>query len=900
MALEFSAKEAKELLSSVQNMQRQHEKLINAFEIYRAEAEKQAKGMLGYRAFENLLRDEIVRGKEGVKAPRGSDALARDIVCCQKLKPISRYCKQMTEPRRAEVQANTKKLSETAGGLKRLFASSAKKQEAAKAYAALTELMNSDYAKYTEGMAADVEKIERITPVEAWEELQRNKDIYYKESKSALARVRSDTAIGEFEKLIERHNALTAPFAGAEKELDRSKDEIKRACDDFAMKGADEILREVPVEEVNRGKGGYRVKTLRDCGFNTMADIRSASPNRLAAVNGISPEGAVEIKKIADSLAEQSKGSVKIKLSTDNKTKESTALVQAICRYILISDSLSGYLKTTKEHSKNIERASETLRDVGNGVLWLFTPDSEKAAVKGAYGYLSQLLDSDYGNKLRQMSAVTGNISVTPARAWQHFADNTVRYYNVIEEFAPGMLGNDNGIYGLPEDLAHEIQNEPFYPEGLRCELRRYQEWGVKYALHQQRVLLGDEMGLGKTVQAIAVMVSLRNTGAERFVVVCPASVLSNWCREISKHSDLTVSMVHGTKKEAALNSWKQSGGVAVTTYETTGFFSDNYSSKLDMMVVDEAHYIKNTEARRSMNVRKLCAKSEKLLFMTGTAIENRVDEMISLIQVLRPEIAERVKSLAFMSGAPQFREAVAPVYYRRRREDVLTELPELTESFEWCTLGKEEEALYEQAIINQKYADARRVSWAVDDLALSSKARRLSELLDEAGDDGRKVIVFSFFLDTVNKISRMIGERCVGPINGSVPPQRRQEMIDEFDKAPEGAVLTAQIQSGGTGLNIQSASVIVICEPQFKPSIENQAISRAYRMGQSRNVLVYRLLCEDTVDEKITQLLKEKQAVFDAFADKSAVAEETLELDQQSFGGIMQDEYKRITEKVG
>ena len=184
--------------------------------------------------------------------------------------------------------------------------------------------------------------------------------------------------------------------------------------------------------------------------------------------------------------------------------------------------------------------------------------------------------------------------------------------------------------------------------------------------------------------------------------------------------------------------------------------------------------------------------------------------------------------------------------------------------------------------------------------MSLSSKARRLNELLDEAGDDGRKVIVFSFFLDTVNKISRMLGDRCVGPINGSVPPQRRQELIDEFDKAPEGAVLTAQIQSGGTGLNIQSASVIVICEPQFKPSIENQAVSRAYRMGQSRNVLVYRLLCEDTVDEKITQLLKEKQAVFDAFADKSAVAEETLELDQQSFGGIMQDEYKRITEKVG
>ena len=121
--------------------------------------------------------------------------------------------------------------------------------------------------------------------------------------------------------------------------------------------------------------------------------------------------------------------------------------------------------------------------------------------------------------------------------------------------------------------------------------------------------------------------------------------------------------------------------------------------------------------------------------------------------------------------------------------------------------------------------------------------------------------------------------------------------MVDEFDKAEAGAVLAAQIQSGGTGLNIQSASVIILCEPQFKPSIENQAISRAYRMGQARNVLVYRLLCEDTVDEKIMQMLAEKQAVFNAFADRSAVAEETLELDEKSFHDIMESEIRRIRE---
>ena len=142
------------------------------------------------------------------------------------------------------------------------------------------------------------------------------------------------------------------------------------------------------------------------------------------------------------------------------------------------------------------------------------------------------------------------------------------------------------------------------------------------------------------------------------------------------------------------------------------------------------------------------------------------------------------------------------------------------------------------------------------------------------------------------------MGERCYGPINGSVSPQRRQEIVDEFEKAPAGSVLAAQIQAGGTGLNIQSASVVIICEPQFKPSIENQAISRAYRMGQTRNVLVHRLLCEDSVDEKITEVLEQKQNVFNAFADSSVVAEESMELDNKSFGNIIEEEISRINAK--
>ena len=158
-----------------------------------------------------------------------------------------------------------------------------------------------------------------------------------------------------------------------------------------------------------------------------------------------------------------------------------------------------------------------------------------------------------------------------------------------------------------------------------------------------------------------------------------------------------------------------------------------------------------------------------------------------------------------------------------------------------------------------------------------------------------RKVIVFSFFRDTVSKITELLGHRCLEPVTGSVSPERRQEIIDEFDSAPSGTVLPLQITAGGTGLNIQSASVVVICEPQFKPSVENQAISRAYRMGQTRNVIVYRLLCDNSVDEHIVDILENKQNIFDAYVDKSEAAEEITEIDDKLFSSIMNREAARM-----
>lgn len=702
-------------------------------------------------------------------------------------------------------------------------------------------------------------------------------------------------------RLEAEHQRIIDQYYQLQQSEETLREDIKKAADLMVANEVLEVLKGVPIEEINRGKRGIKVKALRDHGFQTIADILPESVPQIASIYGISQDTAFTIKNIVNDLFREARKTTKIRISTDKKTVTATKLVSAIARYIQTQQLIDLSRQNTRENGNLIAQAIADLSPGKSSFWWIFTSNAAKQKSENAYQYLSELLTSEYGresNEILQKASAAKNL--TAEAAWSEFQNNSIRFFNILEDNAPGVLGTDDIVYGLPEELAREIQDEAFFPEGLLCELRRYQEWGVKYILHQEKVLLGDEMGLGKTVQAIASMVSLKNTGATHFVVVCPASVITNWCREIANKSKLRVTMVHGSGRSQALRSWIKAGGVAVTTYETTGFFKLDDEFCFSMLVVDEAHYIKNPDAKRSANVTKIAAKAERILFMTGTALENRVSEMISLIQILRPAIAAQVRGMEFLSAAPQFRQKVAPVYYRRKREDVLTELPEKIENQEWCTLQPEEEKVYEEAVLQKYYAGARRVSWSVDDLKNSSKATRMLEIIEEAEDDGRKIIVFSFFLDTLCKITEFLGERCLNPITGSLPPARRQEIIDEFEKAPAGTVLAAQIQSGGTGLNIQTASVVIICEPQFKPSIENQAISRAYRMGQTRNVLVYRLLCANTVDDKITELLKEKQDLFDAFADKSEAARESAELDNRTFGDIIQSEIDRIKAKKG
>ena len=705
----------------------------------------------------------------------------------------------------------------------------------------------------------------------------------------------------DVKKIISDHKDLLTGMKSGIEGVTRYHAAIQQIVKKIVASEAIRTLQGIPVEEISRYKKGVRVSALHNGGYHTMADVFAVSSHTLASLYGISFETASAIKMAAADLFAQSQKGVKIRLSVDRKSQGANDLVQALYQYRSSKNRADFCSAILGKEENSIQSAIYDLAPAEGAIRWFFTSKKDKQKAINGFDYLGNLIHNDYGRTVQQELASFERIAkYTTEEAWSDFQRNSISYYNVLESIAPGVLGTDDVIYGLPEELAQQIRDECFFPDGLLCELRRYQEWGVKYILHQERVLLGDEMGLGKTVQAIATMVSLKNVGATHFLVVCPASVLTNWCREISRHSRLTVTRIHGAERQGAIRSWTYRGGVGVTTYETIGAFRLDDRFHLDLLVVDEAHYIKNADAQRTKNAKAIAARSKRLLFMTGTALENKVDEMVSLISILRPEIAARIRGMEALSAAPQFRKIIAPVYYRRKREDVLTELPELIENEEWCTMTGLEEEVYEQAMLNHEFAMARRVSWNVDNLRFSSKARRLFEIVEEASAEGRKVIVFSFFLDTLKKVENLFYHQTVGQINGSVSVNRRQEIIDRFDSAPAGTVLAAQIQSGGTGLNIQTASVVVICEPQLKPSIENQAISRAYRMGQTRNVLVYRLLCEGSIDERITELLTEKQRLFDAFADKSVAAQESLAIDEKTLGNIIEEEIKRIKAKKG
>jgi hypothetical protein len=429
---------------------------------------------------------------------------------------------------------------------------------------------------------------------------------------------------------------------------------------------------------------------------------------------------------------------------------------------------------------------------------------------------------------------------------------------------------------GLPAGIAMDVENTRLITGPLTASLRRYQTFGARYLILQERALLGDDMGLGKTVQVLAAMSHLHALGARHFLVVAPNSVIINWCREVEKHTEMSPVLLHGPERDERLAQWRIDGGVAITTYGTLSKLIDDIET-IDYFAADEAHMAKNPEAIRTKAVAEAADRSQYVALMTGTALENRLSELQYLVQIVQPGLMPELnKIIDHPSGLIKPEDvvrALAPAYLRRTQADVLTELPERVELEEWVDLTDADKKAYDSAKIDMM---SRRLAVNVGDgTRTSAKYERLSEILEEHADAKRKVVVFSYFRQTIDDVCALAGgaPRITGDTSGA----QRQHIIDEFSTDPNATVLVSQIEAGGLGINLQAAQVVILMEAQFKPSIEWQAIARVHRMGQSRSVMVHRLLARNTIEERLVQLIAEKTQIFKHFAHDSSVRDASL-----------------------
>ena len=261
-------------------------------------------------------------------------------------------------------------------------------------------------------------------------------------------------------------------------------------------------------------------------------------------------------------------------------------------------------------------------------------------------------------------------------------------------------------------------------------------------------------------------------------------------------------------------------------------------------------------------------------MFLTGTPLENRVSEFVSLASLLDREFAVRMNHAALAAGTEVFRQHVAPMYLRRNTEEVLKELPELIKRDEYCSWNGANYENYCTAVARGNFMGMRMAGFEpIRPGVVPDKLERLLEITKEAFENGKKVVIFSYFRSVLNLVTEALGENAIGPITGAVSPAQRQALVDRFTDSQKPVALIGQIQAAGTGLNIQAASVVIICEPQIKPSLEVQAIARAHRMGQVNVVQVHRLVIPESVDEIMVGILNRKQAEFDAYAKESALA---------------------------
>jgi non-specific serine/threonine protein kinase len=459
-------------------------------------------------------------------------------------------------------------------------------------------------------------------------------------------------------------------------------------------------------------------------------------------------------------------------------------------------------------------------------------------------------------------------------------------------------------------------------PEGFIGELRPYQQRGVAWLQMLERLGLGaclaDDMGLGKTATVLALLQVEHLTAAETTrrdkkvkdvggptLVICPTSVAGNWARESERFTpDLSVMVHHGATRarEATFEKRAASSDIVITTY-ALATRDRAVLSKVPWrrIVLDEAQNVKNPEAKQSKAVRSL--PSPRKVALTGTPVENHLGELWSIMEILNPSLLGSAQSFRkrFVipverfrdeEAAEQLRSLTRPFILRRLKTDrnIVPDLPEKFEMNELCTLTKEQVTLYQAVVddmlrrIEEAEGIARKglvltamlrlkqvcnhpAQFLSDGSALpgrSGKLERAAEILDEILDSGERALVFTQFAEMgsllVENLSARLGCR-ISYLHGGVARGRRDDMVTEFqDPGSDVPIMVLSLRAGGTGLNLTAANHVIHFDRWWNPAVENQATDRAFRIGQRKDVLVRKLVCAGTLEDRIDQLIESKR----------------------------------------
>jgi hypothetical protein len=481
---------------------------------------------------------------------------------------------------------------------------------------------------------------------------------------------------------------------------------------------------------------------------------------------------------------------------------------------------------------------------------------------------------------------------------------------DVPEEVEVAGVDATGWLRDLLDDALHATVTPVPTPEGFVGRLRPYQERGVGWLAFLGRLGLGaclaDDMGLGKTAQLIAALIADPAPGPT--LVVCPVSVLGNWQRELARFAPhMSVLVHHGpdrfTRSRVSFPKRARRADVVLTSYSLVARDADQLVAvPWARLALDEAQQVKNPGTAQTRAVRRVTAP--RRVALTGTPVENNLSELWSIMHVLNPGLLGSARSFREGFAIPierehdpdatdRLRRITAPFVLRRLKTDesVIDDLPEKIETTETCPLTREQATLY-QAVVDDLIEQSEQAEgmsrrglvlagllrlkqvcnhpahFLRDGSALggrSGKLTRTEELLDEILAEGDKVLCFTQFAEWGGMLAPYLQRRFgveVGWLHGKVTRRKRDDIVNRFQDSDGPPVLLVSLKAGGTGLNLTAASHVVHLDRWWNPAVEDQATDRAYRIGQSRTVLVHKLVSTGTVEERIDEMISTKRAL--------------------------------------